>query len=36
MTINETGIPGQGARFEIFIPDGAFRQTAPTVTLPDQ
>ena len=26
MTISETGIPGQGARFEIFIPDGGFRR----------
>jgi signal transduction histidine kinase len=27
MTISETGIPGKGARFEIFVPDGAFRHT---------
>lgn len=26
MTISETGIPGEGARFEIFVPDGAFRR----------
>ena len=26
MTIQETGVPGQGARFEIFIPEGGYRQ----------
>jgi PAS domain S-box-containing protein len=25
LTIQETGIPGNGARFEIFVPNGAFR-----------
>jgi signal transduction histidine kinase len=25
MTIRETGLPGQGARFEILIPPGAYR-----------
>ena len=25
ITISETGIPGEGARFEIFVPEGAFR-----------
>lgn len=25
LTIRETGIPGNGARFEIFVPNGAFR-----------
>ena len=25
MTITETGIPGQGARFEIFVPNGMYR-----------
>ncbi len=33
MTISETGVPGKGARFEIFIPDGGFRRkTGPANT----
>jgi PAS domain S-box-containing protein len=27
LTIRETGEPGKGARFEIFVPDGAYRYT---------
>lgn len=29
MTITETGIPGKGARFEIFLPEGSFRFSGP-------
>lgn len=28
MVISETGVPGRGARFEIFVPDGGFRLKA--------
>jgi signal transduction histidine kinase len=27
MTISETGVPGKGARFEIFVPEGGFRRS---------
>jgi len=36
MTIKETGVPGQGARFEIFIPDGGFRQKTALISPVDQ
>jgi signal transduction histidine kinase len=32
MTISETGVPGKGARFEIFIPDGGFRRSTDKET----
>jgi signal transduction histidine kinase len=34
MTISETGVPGKGARFEIFIPEGGFRRRIDMVTTP--
>ncbi|MEI7433732.1 MAG: ATP-binding protein [Methanomicrobiales archaeon] len=34
MTISETGVDGQGARFEIFIPEGGFRQKAGQAITP--
>jgi signal transduction histidine kinase len=29
ISIRETGVPGAGARFEIFVPEGKFRFGAP-------
>ena len=34
ITITETGIPGKGARFEIAVPDGAFRFMRGSVSRP--
>jgi signal transduction histidine kinase len=34
MTISETGVPGKGARFEIFIPEGGFRRRTGPATTP--
>ena len=32
ITITETGIPGQGARFELAVPQGCFRDSPPAKT----